>query len=88
MNNTNVIIERLKKDTNNNQDIIIRKKIVLKKIVYIIYNETLTSSDKISDFIVRSLDKINEIYREASDLDKIIFNDIENYKIKKIQYLL
>lgn len=84
MSNTSNIIERLKKDTNNNQDIIIRKKIVLKKTVYIIYNETLTSSDKISDFIIRSLDKINENYKDIEVIDSVILNDIENYKIKKI----
>ena len=54
--NAKDIIERLKKDTNNTDDIIIRKMKVSKRNLYIIYIESLTSSDKISDFIIRSLD--------------------------------
>ena len=84
MNKTDEYINKIKQDTNNNQDIIIREKIVLKKKIYIIYNETLTSSDKISDFIIRSLDKINTNYNKRDNLDTIIYNEIENYKIKKV----
>ena len=84
MNKTKDILNKLKKDTNNNTDIIIRKKIVLQNIIYIVYNETLTSSDKISDFIIRSLDKINTNYNQKNNIDTIIFNEIENYKVKKI----
>ena len=80
MNKTDEYINKLKQETNNNQDIIIREKIVLKKKIYIIYNETLTSSDKISDFIIRSLDKINNNYNKKDDLDTLIYNEIENYK--------
>ena len=52
------IIYKLKKDTNYQDNIIYRKKTILYKELYIIYNETLTSSDSISDFIIRSLNKI------------------------------
>ena len=82
--NTKDIINQLKIDTNNTDDIIIRKKIVSKKTLYIIYIESLTSSDKISDFVIRSLDKINQNYPKCNELDTVIFNEIENFKVKKI----
>lgn len=80
----NQIIDRLKKETNNLTDIIYRKKKVAKRDVYIIYNEPLTSSDKISDFIIRSLTNIdNNILNNKKVLD-IIENDISNFKVKRI----
>jgi len=82
--NAKDIIERLKKDTNNTDDIIIRKMKVSKRNLYIIYIESLTSSDKISDFVIRSLDKINLNYPKTKDLENVIFNEIENFKVKKI----
>lgn len=81
---TKDIINKLKKDTNNTDDIIIRKKIVAKKVLYVIYIESLTSSDKISDFVIRSLDKINLNYPKCNDLDNVIFNEIDNFKVKNI----
>lgn len=83
MENIEEIVNRLKKDTNNAEDITYRKKEVCKKDIYIIYNESLTGSDKISDFIVRSLDKINRLNKNK-DLLKIITNDIDNFKYKEI----
>ena len=54
MENINNIVNRLKKDTNNAVDMTYREKNVCKKKVQIIYIESLTGSDKISDFIIRS----------------------------------
>ena len=54
----NEIINKLKKDTNNLDNINYRKKRILFKDIYIVFNETLTSSSNISDFIIRSLNKI------------------------------
>ena len=79
------IILKIKKDTNYVSDITYRKKIVCNKVIYIIYNEPLTSSDKISDFIIRSLDKINNYSTKKNSLEKIIMNEIDNFKIKKIK---
>lgn len=78
------IVDRLMKETNQSDEITIRKKEVCKRTVYVIYNEPLTSSDKISDFIVRSLDRINRVYKKSDKLEDIIFNEIDNFKIKKI----
>ena len=78
------IIKRLKIDTNFTSDITCRKKIVCGKVVYIIYNEPLTSSDKISDFVIRSLDYIHHHYGGNDDLNDIIMNEIDNSKISMI----
>ena len=78
------IILRIQKDTNYVGDITYRKKYVSGRCIYIIYNEPLTSSDKISDFIIRSLDSIHHRYSNCSHLDQVILNEIDNFKIKKI----
>ncbi len=80
----NKIVGRIKKDTNNVSDITYRIKYVNKKKLYIIYNEALTSSDKISDFIMRSLDYIDNKYDSNIDLINVILNEISNFKIKTI----
>ena len=84
MNNIEYIVNKLKNDTNNTDYTTYREKIVCNKKVYIIYIDPLTSSDKISDFIIRSLDRINKIYKKNDDLGKVIENEIDNFKIKKI----
>ena len=78
------IIKRIKKETNNAIDINYRKKIICNKQSYILYNDALTASDKISDFIIRSLDKIDKQYKKNKQLEKIILNEIDNFKIIKI----
>ena len=84
MNNIEYIVNKLKNDTNNTDYTTYREKIVCNKKVYIIYIDPLTSSDKISDFIIRSLDRINKTYKKNDDLGKVIENEIDNFKIKKI----
>ncbi len=83
MENIEEIVKKLKKDTNNAEDITYQKKIVLKKKIYIIYNESLTGSDKISEFIVKSLEKINKEKKKRNIIDTIC-NNIDNFKITKI----
>lgn len=78
------IVKKLKKETKQSDDITYRLKYICGKKIYVIYNEPLTSSDKISDFIIRSLDKINKRYDNSNDLELIIKNDIDNFKIKEI----
>ena len=84
-NAINNIIEMLKKETNSDGDIVYRKKIINKETIYIIYNEPLTSSDKISDFIIRSLDSISYRYQNNKNLYEIIVNDINNFKVTEIK---
>ena len=74
----NQIINRIKKETNNQDNIIYRKKKILHKNIYIIFNETLSASDKISSFIIRSLNHIHiPTYNN-------IINKISNFKYKEI----
>lgn len=82
---TETIIKRLKKETDFLDDIVYRTKLINKKKVHIIFNEPLTSSDKISDFIIRSLNTIeNKILTSKYILD-CIQNDISNFKYTKIE---
>lgn len=79
------IINLLKKETNNDQDIVYRKKEINKEQIYIIYDDSLTGNDKISDFIIRSLDSINYRYSKINDLYNIVLNDINNFKVIEIK---
>ena len=73
------IIRKLKEDTNNNDNIIYRKKKLLYKTIYIIYNETITDSNTISNFIIRSLNHIKKpTYNN-------ILNLISNFKYKELK---
>ena len=81
----NKIITKLKKDTNNSSYIIYREKYIKKTKIDIIYNETLTDQDKMSNYIYRSLDYIDSIYKEKDLLYDVIKNNISNIKIKEIK---
>lgn len=82
-NKINYIVERLKKETNKEKDIVYRKKKINHQLLYIIFNESLTSNDSISDFIIRSLDSIDYKYSKK-DIYEIIKNDINNFKVIEI----
>lgn len=81
----NKIINKLKKDTNNSSYIVYREKYISNKKIDIIYIETLCDSDKLSDFILRSLDHIESIYNEKETLYDIIKDNISNMKIKEVK---
>ena len=81
----NKIIDKLKKDTNNSSYIVYREKYISKRKIDIIYNETLSDSDKLSDFILRSLDHIDTIYNEKDTLYEVIRNNIANMKFKEVK---
>ena len=83
MNNIDKLVKKIKDDTNNAEDITYRKKIVCKKEIEIIYNESLTTSSIISEFIIKSLDNINRKYK-SNNLLKNICNNIDNFKYTKI----
>lgn len=85
LGNVDDIVKRLKKETNNLSDIIYREKFINKKRIYIIYNEPLVSSDKISDFIVRSLTNIGSEHISSKSVFKKIKNDISNFKVSTIK---
>ena len=81
----NKIINKLKIDTNNSSYIVYREKYIKKNKIDIIYNETLCDSDKLSDFILRSLDNIENIYNDKDTLYEIIKDNISNIKIKEVK---
>ena len=81
--NIEEIVKRIKQETNNIDDIIYREKYIGKNKLYIIYNEPLTSSDKISNFIIRSLNNIKPCILKKT-LIKNIENNISNFKVKKV----
>lgn len=85
LHNTEDIIKRLKIETDFLDDIIYRTKIICKRKVYILFNEPLTSSDKISDFIVRSLNYIEENTVTPKKLLENIQNSISNFKYSQIE---
>lgn len=83
MNSINEIIEKLKIETNYQSSIIYREMKINKTTLFILYNEPLTSSVKISDFVIRSLYKIgkNKNYKK---LYENIKNNISNFKVIEI----
>ena len=78
------IINKLKEETNNSSYIVYREKYINNIKIDIIYNEVLTDQDKMSNFIYRSLDHIEKIYKGKELLYDVIKNYISNIKIKKI----
>jgi len=78
------IINKLKEETNNSSYIVYREKYINNIKIDIIYNEVLTDQDKISNFIYRSLDHIEKIYKGKELLYDVIKNNISNIKIKEI----
>lgn len=76
-------VKKLQKDTNNSSDITYRIKYINNKKIYIIYISSLVGDTKVSDFIVRSLDNIDEKYVNDIDIYPIIKNDIDSFKVKE-----
>ena len=80
---SNKIVLKLKKETNNSDDIIYRDLLLFGKKLILIFNEPLTSSDKISNFVIRSLNRIDS-KKKIKSLNKIIINNISNFKITEL----
>lgn len=78
------IINKLKEETNNSSYVVYREKYINNIKIDIIYNEVLTDQDKMSNFIYRSLDHIEKIYKGKELLYDVIKNNISNIKIKEI----
>ena len=78
----NKIINKLKEETNNSSYIIYIEKYIKKIKIDIIYNEALTDQDKMSNYIYRSLDYIDSIYKGKDSLYDIIKNNISNIKLQ------
>ena len=83
MENINNIVNRLKKDTNNAVDMTYREKNVCKKKVQIIYIESLTGSDKISDFSDPKAEALGRsmLFKGADDVKHDVKALLENPQI-------
>lgn len=82
MLNPTYIIDKIKNETNNSNFIVYRKKKIKKKNIYIIFNDILISNEKVSNFIIRSLDKIDEkqpFLWIKNNLDSCKYKEIESY---------
>ena len=75
-------IDKLKQDTNNLKDIIIRKRIINNTTIYIIYNEPLVNSNSISNYIIKSLTKLTIL--PTDDIINKLEDKLYNFKITKI----
>lgn len=82
MKNINSIVEKIKWKTNENGNFIYRKKFINDEVIFVIYNETVCSSDSISDFVIRSLDCIEERGIKCKDIYREIVNSIDDFKVK------
>ena len=65
------ILNKIKKDTLNSSDMIIRNITIDKKTIYIIFNEVLCDGTYINDFLIKSITKIN--------ISNNLFLDIYNH---------
>lgn len=82
------IIKQLKKDTGSSPDIVIRNIQIHSNNITMIFNETLSSSDIINDFILKSISnliiqtkEINDLYQELlNTLSASNINEITTYK--------
>lgn len=66
-------IEIIKKDFNNSPDIIFRKIKIKNKEILLVFNETITKSDSINDFILKKLTNINKRITRDN-----LYNHLEN----------
>ncbi len=72
LQSTEDIVNYIKTSTSNSKDIAYRKVQVLDSIIYVVYSETLTSTDRISDFVIRSIKEIS-------------YEDIKKERLNKVQ---
>ena len=72
-------IDKLKKDSNNLDDIVYRNKLIKGKRICIIYCDSLTNGNTISDFIIKSLDELKIV--TSHNLLNNIKENIYNFKV-------
>ncbi len=79
------IIDKIKKDTNNATDIIYKNININNHIITLIYSEVLTSSDYISNFILKNIAKIidDKLLTDTNIYD-FFYNSIPNHNVVKI----
>ncbi len=70
----NEIIERLKKEFRDNVDFIIKPiKVSFRQIIYVVYLESVTGSDKVNDYILKNITLLNALpKKKLKDLESLI----------------
>lgn len=80
------LIEKIKSDTGNTTDMIFRKMIIDQKPLYLVYNEVLTSSDDINNFILKNIAQvIDEKVNITTNLYDFFYNSLPGHNIAKVK---
>ena len=79
------MIERIKTDTNNADDIIYRNITIQGQNITLVYSEVLTSGVNVGEFVLKNLAKIiDENIPITTDLYTFFYNSLPSHYIKKI----
>ena len=86
-NTSKEIIDYIKEKTNNSKDISYREISVNNEIVYIVFNEPLTDTKIISNYVIRSIKKIEKRLKkceEENDINDKIEKKLEDNSLPKV----
>ena len=72
------VIDYIKNSTFNSSDMVYREIKVLDDVIYVVYNESMTSSSTVSDFVIRSIIGITNEDKKREKLTNIS-NEIDTY---------
>ncbi len=72
------IIKYIKESTFDSPDMVYREINVLNDTIYAVYNEAMTDTDIISNFVVKSIISISDDYKKEMQLNTIT-NELDNY---------
>ncbi len=78
LNTSKDIVNYVKEKTSNSQDMVYRTVQILDSTIYVIYNEAMTATALISDFVIRSIKSINYEDVKSEALDNIQ-NNLDTY---------
>ena len=80
------MIERIKTDTNNADDIIYRNITIQGQNITLVYSEVLTSGVNVGEYVLKNLAKIiDENIPITTDLYTFFYNSLPSHNIKKIK---
>ncbi len=79
------ILEKIKKDTGNASDLIIKKINITNHEVYLIYNEVLTSGDAINDFLLKNIAFLIDEKISMQDPFTFLYNSLPSHNVKIVE---
>lgn len=89
--NMNRIVSKIEKDFNKTSDLNIKKyKVNFLNTIYVIYLQTICSSDKINDYVLKNLSLLTSLNKKIDNLDNALAgpNTILNINEEKIEFYL